>query len=109
MLAEEAVDAIGPPIENHIDVVITRFPRIAEDLAAFCFEARADGIAQPIESLPQRRSPFLIPAGMAAGVAATIAVPSFHAVRATPCRAFPDLGFMRGGMLRKEFAVVGEF
>src|SRR5688572_2422297 len=80
-----------------------------EKLGAFLFIARGDGVSQPIQCLPERKTPFLIPSRAPAGVAATIAVPAFDAVRAAPGRALPDFGFHGWTMAFKVLTVVCEF
>ena len=78
-------------IENQRNAIIARQPRKREQIAARCFKVRNVFVAQKIERIPQRRSPFLIPTRLAAGLASTITNPTADAVRdnSTKCLRRP--------------------
>src|SRR6185369_3472264 len=80
MLLEELIHVFGRAVQDDIDVVIARRPRIAKDLASLALELRRYGIAKPIQCLTQRSAPFLVPLRMTAGIASAVAVPAFDTV-----------------------------
>src|SRR6516225_839486 len=106
LFLKELIHVPGGAIEHDLDVLVSSLPWISKDFPALCLERSGNCVPKPIESLAQRASPFLIPVGMAAGVASTIAIPALHAVRTTPRAALPDLCLMSRRMLRKVLAVV---
>src|SRR5713226_7166847 len=77
-----------PVLEHHADIVVTRRPRIAKEIARHFFEVFGGTVAQQVERLPQGPTPCLVPTFLAAGLAPTIAVPAADSVRATPGSAF---------------------
>ena len=98
-------------IEHQLDIGVARGPRIKEQVPTDCFELAGRIIAQEIECGSERRAPFLVPAGLAAGVATTIAYPTTDSMRAAPRSAFPvwsllDLNFELGRILVQKLAVV---
>src|SRR5207302_3118049 len=95
-------------IENYFNVGIPCLPWILEKFLGFGLIARGDRITQPIEGLPQRRPPLLVPARVASRVAPTITLPTFDTVPATPGAIADDLGLMDRRMLLQEFSVVRE-
>src|SRR5215831_15536808 len=61
-----------------------------------------------IERLAQGLTPRLVPAGLAARVAATVGVPAADAVGAAPGGVLDDLHLVRGRVYGEVLAVVGE-
>src|SRR6478672_5156494 len=94
-------------ILDHLDVIIARGPWVLQQAVALFFERFGDSIAQAVERLAQRRAPFLIPLGTAAGVTPAVAAPAFDAVGAAPRGVFDDLDFVQRRILREVSAVVG--
>src|ERR1700730_5024201 len=98
-------------IENQLDISVARRPWVKEQIATDGFKLAGGIIAQEIECCSERRAPFLIPAGLTAGVATTIAYPTTDSVRAAPRSAlaswaFFDLNFELGRILIHKLAVV---
>ncbi len=109
MGAEEAVDILRRAVENHVDVLVARGPRIAK--SGRPFSSKRDATVSRSQSSAWRsgRAPFLIPAGVPAGVAAAIAAPALDAVDATPRAVFKNLHAMNRRMALHVFGVVGDF
>src|SRR6202034_146920 len=80
---EEGVAGCFGAVEYAADVAIACGIRIFEEADGGFMDEGGDGIAQVVESFPQRGTPFLIPAGAAAGTAA-VGAPAFDAVGAAP-------------------------
>src|SRR6266480_4002247 len=75
-------------IQNHLNISVTCSPRVLEQLSTKLFEVGSRVIAKKVQGRTQWVAPTLIPAFLAAGVAAAIARPATDPVRATPGRAF---------------------
>src|SRR5262245_13149284 len=97
-----------PSIQNHANVLVPRRPGITEKLARLVFKTRRDGVAKPVEGLAQRTAPFLVPAGMAAGITTTILSPTTDAMSATPRTGFTNLSLVRRGMPFEILTVIGD-
>src|SRR5262249_40477287 len=108
MIAQKAIALLRLSIQNHINVIIAGLPRITQQSAALTLVYWSDRVTKPIQCLAQRRSPILIPPWLAAGVAATVAIPALEAVRTAPSAALPDFGFVHWRMFFQIFAVVCE-
>ena len=98
---------LGAPVEHHLNVAVARLPRITQILCAQRFKKRIDSVAQPIQRLPQRAPPLLVPTRSSA-IAAAVAPPALHPVHATPGGILMDLHFMRGRTFLQKFAIVGD-
>src|SRR5205823_4942881 len=85
VVREEARDVLLRAVEDHTDVVVPRRPRIVHEGAYRRLVDGPDGVPQPVERRAQRPAPLLVPARMAAGVAAAVAPPPLDAVLARPC------------------------
>ena len=57
---------------------------VPEERPALLREDLAQGIPQPVQSLPQRAAPALVPARTSAGAAPAVIAPAAHPVGATP-------------------------
>src|SRR5262245_40842795 len=108
MLSEKRVNVVGPSVQYHVNVVIPRRPWIAKQFTGFSFERCGDCVPQPVQRLPQRSAPLLVPVRIPTGIAAAVAVPALHAVRTTPRGTFPDFCFISRWMPLEIFAVVGD-
>src|SRR5215471_4806093 len=106
MPAAKCFDVAVGAVEDDLNVIVSRFPRIPEDLPAFCLERTGNLISEPVESLPQGAAPLLVPVGVSSRIAAAVAVPTFYAVRAAPGAPLPDFGLMCRWMQGEVFAVV---
>ena len=74
-------------VEQQLDVGVARLPGVLEQIAAELVEERGRLVAHQLDGAPQRRAPGLVPALGRAGVAAAVAAPAPHPVRAAPGRA----------------------
>src|SRR5205814_10571232 len=106
MPREEFLKIFRRSIENDENVIVARFPRIAQELPRVRFKCRNNFIAQPIERVAKRGAPVLVPA-CASAVAAAVFHPAAHAVRTTPGRSLVNLDFVRGWMTLEILAVIG--
>ena len=79
-----------------------------EQFGGLGFVGFDEAVAQVIERLAQGRAPRLVPAGLAAGVAAAVGVPAADAVRAAPGGVLDDLDFVGRRVDGEVLAVVGE-
>jgi hypothetical protein len=95
-------------VSNDRDVVVAGRPRVAEEIPRPLLEPGRQLIAQPIEGLPQRGPPGLVPVGVSARVAAAVAPPAVDAVDAAPGGAFEDLGLVSGLVSLEVLTVDGE-
>src|SRR5262245_54082950 len=95
-------------VQQDFDVRIARGPRILEQRATDLLDRRVCLLAQPVERVAQRAPPLLVPAGLAAAVAAAVILPARHTVRAAPARILEELALPRRRHLGAELAVVGE-
>jgi hypothetical protein len=84
VLRQESPDVLLRAVQNDIDILVAGRPRVLLETACFTLKPRRQGVAKPIQGLPQWSSPFLIPAGMTAGVATAVAAPPFDTVHTTP-------------------------
>src|SRR5882672_11885493 len=75
-------------VEYQIDRGLTCRPRIDEQRTAGCFKGGGSFIAQIVERFSQRRTPGLVPAGLATGLTAAIANPAADTVGTTPRAPF---------------------
>src|SRR5215213_2359516 len=75
-------------IQNHVNVVVTRCPRIMQQLAAQTLKLLCRIIPQKIQRLTQRLSPRLVPTRLTPCVTPTIARPPRNAMHAAPRAAF---------------------
>src|SRR5216683_3738295 len=110
-MAGKKLVAPAPAPEHHADVVVTRRPRIAKEIAGHFFEVFGGTVAQQVERLPQGPTPCLVPTFLATGLAPTIAVPAADSVRATPGSAFAVwprfyLHLVSRRILLEEFSVI---
>src|SRR6185436_20379793 len=78
-------------VENQVDYIIARRPRIIEQLSTCRFEMDCRFAAQIFERRPQRSAPGLVPAWLAAGLTTTIANPTADPVKTAPRTAFAFL------------------
>ena len=97
MAFEETVNVSGRSIADDLNIFISGFPGIAQQLAPCFFVNWNQSIAQPIESIPQRAAPFLVP--LATAAAAAIIFPATDPVRATPGRHRFEFHFPSGRIL----------
>src|SRR5215467_3898323 len=93
LCSEEFRPVVRLSIENHVDIRVPRFPWIAQQRPGHLLVSGRNDVTQPIQCLPQRESPLLIPGWVSAGVAAAVTTPALDAVRTTPGSTFPDFGF----------------
>src|SRR5581483_9817987 len=105
MPGKERRNVFGVPIEHHVDIAVTRGPRVFQKLASFLFEWRREGVAQPVKSFAKRSAPGLIPAGVP-GVTATVGTPALDAVNAAPRAVLKDFHFVRRWMPFQVFPVI---
>src|ERR1043165_7798688 len=75
-------------IENHGNVVVTRRPRITQQVGCHSFKLRRSIVTQELERGSQRLAPLLIPARLTTSLTTTISRPTPDTMRATPRRAF---------------------
>src|SRR5215471_12294629 len=106
MPAEKFLDVAVGAVEDDLNVIVSSFPRIPEDLFALRLERPSDRIPEPVESLPQGEAPLLVPVGVSSRIASAVAVPTLYAMRAAPGAPLPDFGFMCRWMQSEVFAVV---
>src|SRR5215471_3345223 len=78
-----------------------------QELGGFLFKQFSTAVTQTVKRGAQRPTPLLVPAG-SAGIAATIAAPALHSMRAAPGCVLNDLDFMRGGEVLQELSVIGK-
>ena len=98
--ARKRRDALGRAVEDHVDVVVARRPRVRRAApAAPRLAERRQRVAQRVERLAQRRPPGLVPARVRARVAAAVALPALDAVGAAPGRALDDPRLVRRRVL----------
>src|SRR3954470_18495506 len=107
MANKEFFKALGWAIQNDIDVVVARFPRIAHEFTSFALVERCHLVAQPVQCVAQRLSPVLVPA-RPPGIASAIRHPASHPMRTTPGALLMDLDLMCRRMFLEVFAVVCE-
>ena len=106
--SEKFVDGGVGPVEDHRDVLFPGGPRVPEDLPPFLFEQGGDGVPEPVQRLPQRSPPLLVPSGVTAGIASAVASPAFHAVDAAPGTVLDDPHFVGGREFLQVLSVVGD-
>src|SRR5207247_2495541 len=76
------VEPVGAAVEEHVDVIVARLPRILEPDGRARLVEGVDLVAQPVEALAQRPAPALVRG--AAHAAAAVAAPALDAVGAGP-------------------------
>ena len=72
------------PVEHYFDIGIARFPGILDDGPRQILVSQCRLVAQPVQGLAQRATPFLVPTPMSAARAAAVAFPTAHAMSTTP-------------------------
>ena len=105
-LPQESFDTLLPRLEDDVDVVIARPPRVTEELAPVVLETGRDLVAQPVERVAERGAPLLVPAKRRSGAASAVGTPSRDSVRTAPRRVLVDLHFVRRGRQLEELSVV---
>src|SRR5215475_13226075 len=95
-------------VQNDINISVASFPRISQDCPCFLFVSRSDRISKPVERLPKRKSPILIPALMTTGVAAAIIIPALESVRTAPRAVLPNFSLKHWRVLFQIFTIVGQ-
>ena len=103
---EEGLEPLRAPIEEHRGVVVAGRPRVLEMRRGARLEKRIDLVAEPVECVPERRPPALVP--VAARAAAAIGPPALDPVGAAPRGTLADLDLVRGRVGGQERAVVRE-
>src|SRR5215204_3579947 len=98
-------------IPDHIDVVVSRRPRIAQQLASNTLKLLCRIVTQKIQRFTQRLSPRLVPTLLTTRVTTTIARPPTNSMHATPGAAFTirsiiDLDFRLRRMMIEILRVV---
>ena len=107
-VARNLVKAGSAAVEHDVDVIVAGLPGIEQQLRGLALVGFDQAVAQMIERLAQGRAPGLVPARLAAGVAAAVGVPAAHAVRAAPGGVLEDLDFVGRRIDGEILAVVGE-
>src|ERR1700722_6836176 len=107
VVRKECLAGLLGAIEDDPDIIVASLPGIANKFFQSRFKDGSQFIAKPVECLPQRSAPLLVP-GVTAGVASAIATPAFDAMDTTPRAVFNDLHEVLGRMLFQKLAVVGE-
>src|SRR5262245_50565830 len=108
MVSEEPISVRRLAIQHHIDVGVTRLPRVTKEYSRLFFVFRRDRITEPVQCLPEGKPPILIPLGITSGIAAAVAIPAFDSMGTAPRAAFPDFDFEGRRMLFQIFAIVGQ-
>src|SRR5665647_3245706 len=106
MRGQEPIARRGCAQQHHVDVRIARDPRITEQLRADLIERERSLPAQPVERVAQGPPPLLVPAGLAAAVAAAVAAPALDAMDTAPRRVLRELDLPRRRDLRAVLGVV---
>jgi hypothetical protein len=84
------VGLLGQAAGHDLAVDDQGFSRVGEKRLGSGVEMGGQAAIQGVQGLAQRRAPALVVAGMAAGGAAAIRSPAFHAVGAAPGRGLAD-------------------
>ena len=105
---QEAFDVVRRAIEDDSNIVITGGPGVVQHPTAALLIDWREGVAEPIQSLAQRRAPGLLPVARPTRTTSTVAAPALDSVGATPGRVWDDLHLVRGGMLLQVRPIVGE-
>src|SRR5581483_9303787 len=90
VLLEEAANGLRIALVEHPDVVVARFPGVAEQLGRTALVGHRQGVAEPVERVAERSAPALAPARVPAGVAATVTPPPLDPVDAAPGAVLDD-------------------
>src|SRR6267154_4993826 len=93
-------------IQDDGDVLVARFPRVAQKFFRFALEQRSQFIAKPVERLPQRGAPILVPSRVTATIAAAIGHPAANPVHTAPGTRFMNMHFMLGRVILEIFAII---
>src|SRR5689334_19900384 len=71
-------------VQQHVDVIVSRGPRIAQQFTAAAFKLNGRIVAQKVQCHTQRIAPRLVPTSFTAGVTTAVARPTADAMRTTP-------------------------
>src|SRR5258708_357751 len=105
---QELLNVFVAPFEYDMNVFISCFPGIDEYPPSFLFENHADLFPKPIQRIPDRFPPFLIPPRMTTGITAAIGPPSLYAMYTTPRTVLNDLSFIGDRKKRKILCIIGQ-
>src|SRR5207248_1258050 len=81
VLLEEPPHAVGGAVEDDLDRVVARRPRVLEEGGGLGLVERGEPVAQVVERGAERGAPLLVPA-RSPGVAAAVVLPALDAVDA---------------------------
>ena len=108
ILLEKLLHLLRRTVEHDPDVVIPGRPRVAEERASPLLEGRGQLVPEPVQGLPQRSPPLLIPARVHPAVASAVAAPPLHPMAAAPGGVLENLHLLSWGVLFQELSVVRE-
>src|SRR6202022_4641189 len=108
MLRNEPLHVVIRAIENDVDVVVSRLPRIVQQALTLFLEDADALIAQPVQRIAERPAPLLGPAARSTDVASAVELPAPDAVAAAPRSPLENFHFILRRILGQKLGVVGE-
>src|SRR6185437_11859170 len=108
MLLEKNLLRCSSAVQDDLDVVVASDCRIVKQRLCRLLPQRPGYIAKPVESIPQRSPPLLVPVIMLSCVASAIGTPSLHTVSATPGRIVLNLCLRHRRKVLQKFSVIGQ-
>src|SRR5262249_5283121 len=107
VLLKEDPERLRRAIQNDVDIVVAGPPGIVQQGGSVLLEEAGNAVAQVIQGGAQR-SPPLLPPSRPSGVAAAVAPPTLHSVRAAPGGVLDDLHLMRRRKFFQKLSVVDQ-